>query len=184
MVPHLGAAQVLLRDDPSVSRLRLWVQVIVSYLLWRHIWKGINSIYCATFLFEGIKMLSRILIKGVREGLGRAIVFANFVTQPKPTQRSSEAQAQVNEEARRLSLYQFYACPFCVKTRRSIHQLNVPIELRDAKSGIHRDELEREGGRVKVPCLRIEEAESVRWLYESDDIISYLNQRFAQTQAR
>lgn len=124
-------------------------------------------------------MLRRILIKGLREGLGRVIVFGNFVTQPRPKQRTSDAQAKVTEETRNLSLYQFYACPFCVKTRRTIHQLNLPIELRDAKSGVFREELEREGGKVKVPCLRIQEAGSERWLYESNAIIAYLTQRFA-----
>lgn len=124
-------------------------------------------------------MLSRIFIKGLREGLGRMIVFANFVSRPKPIRRSREAQSKVNHEAGALALYQFYACPFCVKTRRTIHQLNLPIALRDAQSGVFREELEREGGRVKVPCLRIEEGQSTRWLYESNEIIAYLNRRFA-----
>lgn len=124
-------------------------------------------------------MVRRYLIKGLREGLGRVIVFGSFVTRPKAKRRDPGAQAKVDEQARGLALYQFYACPFCVKTRRVIHQLNVPIELRDASSGVYREELEREGGRVKVPCLRIDDSGSTRWLYESGDIIAYLNQRFA-----
>lgn len=124
-------------------------------------------------------MLRRFLIKGLREGLGRIVVFGSFITQSKPKQRSSTDQAKVDMEASALALYQFYACPFCVKTRRVIHQLNVPIALRDAQSGVFREELGREGGRVKVPCLRIEEDQSTRWLYESNEIIAYLNQRFA-----
>lgn len=124
-------------------------------------------------------LLGRIFIKGLREGLGRMVVFANFISRPKPIQRSKEDQSKVDQEVGALALYQFYACPFCVKTRRAIHQLNLPIALRDAQSGAFRDELEREGGRVKVPCLRIEEAQSTRWLYESNDIIAYLNRRFA-----
>ena len=35
------------------------------------------------------------------------------------------------------------------------------------------------GGKVKVPCLRIEEAGGTRWMYESNDIIAYLEQRYA-----
>ncbi len=31
---------------------------------------------------------------------------------------------------------------------------------------------------MKVPCLKIEQAGEVTWMYESNDIISYLNQRF------
>lgn len=124
-------------------------------------------------------MLGRIFIKGLREGLGRMVVFANFVSRPKPIQRDSKEQSKVDQEAATLALYQFYACPFCVKTRRTIHQLNLPIALRDAQSGAYREELERDGGKIKVPCLRIEEAQSTRWLYESNEIIAYLKQRFA-----
>lgn len=79
-----------------------------------------------------------------------------------------------------LALYQFHACPFCVKTRRTLHRLNVPVALRDAKNDpVHRQALQEGGGRVKVPCLRIEEAGKVTWMYESKAIIAYLDERFA-----
>ena len=79
-----------------------------------------------------------------------------------------------------LSLYQFFACPFCTKTRRAIHKLNVNVEARDInKSPEYREQLEQGGGRVKVPCLRIEEKGEVRWMYESNDIISFLENRLA-----
>ena len=119
------------------------------------------------------------LLKALREGLGRLIVFINFVTRPRPMQRSEEAQARVNEEASSLTLYQFYACPFCVRTRRAIHRLNLPIETRDAQNDpVDRQALKEGGGEIKVPCLRIEEAGETRWMYESMDIISYLEDRF------
>ncbi|HAI96784.1 MAG TPA: glutaredoxin, partial [Methylococcaceae bacterium] len=35
------------------------------------------------------------------------------------------------------------------------------------------------GGKLKVPCLRIEEDGKVSWMYESSDIINYLEDRFA-----
>ena len=39
-----------------------------------------------------------------------------------------------------------------------------------------RDELIEGGGKAQVPCLRIEnDQQEVRWMYESDDIIRYLN---------
>jgi glutaredoxin len=123
------------------------------------------------------------LLKALREGLGRLIVFINFVTRPRPMQRSQEAQARVNDEASSLTLYQFYACPFCVRTRRAIHRLNLPIETRDAQNNpIDRQALKDGGGEIKVPCLRIEEAGETRWMYESMDIINYLDERFG-TQA-
>lgn len=91
-----------------------------------------------------------------------------------------QAQPAVDREAAALSLYQFHACPFCVKTRRAIHRLNVPVAIRDAKGDpLARAELQAGGGKVKVPCLRIEEAGGTRWMYESNDIIAYLEQRYA-----
>ena len=36
------------------------------------------------------------------------IVFVDFITRPKKMQRSAEAQALVDEQALKLSLYQFY----------------------------------------------------------------------------
>lgn len=125
-------------------------------------------------------MLGRILIKGLREGLGRVIVLGNYISRPKPMQRSAEGQKAVDLQVQDLALYQFHACPFCVKTRRSIHRLNLPIQLRDAQKSSFREELEQGGGRVKVPCLRIREQGSERWLYESGDIIKYLDNRFSE----
>ncbi|WMD21798.1 glutathione S-transferase N-terminal domain-containing protein [Achromobacter seleniivolatilans] len=120
------------------------------------------------------------LVKALRVGLGQLIVLGDAVTRPRPQQRSAQGQAAVNKEAAALSLYQFHACPFCVKTRRAIHRLNVPVTLRDAKGDQQaRDQLLAGGGKVKVPCLRIDEADGTRWLYESNDIIAFLEQRFA-----
>ena len=73
-------------------------------------------------------------------------------------------------------LYQFKACPFCVKVRRAIKREGLNIETRDAKNNEqYRQELLEQGGKVKVPCLRIEKNGQVQWLYESNDIIAYLN---------
>ncbi|MNL19675.1 hypothetical protein D3C87_1408890 [compost metagenome] len=56
----------------------------------------------------------------------------------------------------------------------------MPIALHDAKGDPQaREQLQSGGGKVKVPCLRIEEAGGTRWMYESSDIIAYLEQRFA-----
>lgn len=119
-------------------------------------------------------------VKALRVGLGQLIVLGDTLTRPRPQQRSEQGQATVDKEAAGLTLYQFQACPFCVKTRRAIHRLNVPIALRDAKRDPQaRAELQAGGGRVKVPCLRIEEAGGARWMYESNDIIAFLEQRFA-----
>ncbi len=65
-----------------------------------------------------------------------------------------------------------------------MHRLNLPISTRDASQGSqHRQELEQEGGKVKVPCLRIEEAGETTWMYDSKAIIAYLDDRFGEPQA-
>lgn len=120
------------------------------------------------------------IIKALRIGLGQLIVLLDLITRPRKLKRAPEAQAAVVQAANGLALYQFHACPFCVKTRRTLHKLNVPVALRDAKNDQqHRQALLEQGGKIKVPCLRIEENGQSRWLYESKAIIAYLQERFA-----
>ncbi|WP_213876486.1 glutathione S-transferase N-terminal domain-containing protein [Pseudomonas sp. dw_358] len=120
------------------------------------------------------------LMKALRVGLGQIIVVGDLLTRPRKHKRSVEAQAHVDQAAKGLTLYQFHACPFCVKTRRTLHKLNVPVALRDAKNNEQdRQTLLSEGGRIKVPCLRIEEDGKTTWMYESKVIIDYLGKRFA-----
>ena len=120
------------------------------------------------------------IVKALRVGLGQLIVFGDWISRPAKRKRDAAAQARVEQAAQGLALYQFHACPFCVKTRRTLHRLNVPVALRDAKNdALHRQALLEGGGRVKVPCLRIEEQGEVTWMYESKDIIAYLDKRFA-----
>ncbi len=121
----------------------------------------------------------KIVLKGLREGLGRLIVLIDWVFSPKKMQRSASDQAKVEMQVQNLALYQFYACPFCIKTRRAIKRLNLPIQLRNAQAGKFREELLIGGGEVKVPCLKIIQDNEVIWMYESDEIIKYLNQKFA-----
>lgn len=119
------------------------------------------------------------IVKTVREGLGRLIILVDRLTRPASIQRTPAEQRQVEDRARALALYQFYACPFCVRVRRTVHRLGVPIEYRDAQHNPeHRRALLEGGGEIKVPCLRIEENGGTRWLYESADIIHYLEKRF------
>ena len=119
----------------------------------------------------------------VRWFLGNLLLFIDFITTPRGIKRSPDAQAQVDQQTRMLALYQFHACPFCVKVRRSMKRFSLNIELRDAKNNsMYREELEKEGGRIKVPCLRITNDDgSVSWMYESSDIIRYLEKRFVET---
>ena len=120
------------------------------------------------------------LLKVIRNVLGYSIAAVDVVTRGKGLQRSAEQQAKVDAETRNMALYQFTACPFCIKTRRAIHKLGLNIEKRDAMNNAQaRTELEQQGGQIKVPCLRISEAgKDDVWMYESGDIIAYLQQRF------
>ena len=123
------------------------------------------------------------ILKAIREGLGRLIILVDFLTRPKPMQRPPAAQQAVEDAMRGLAIYQFYACPFCVKTRRALRRLNLPMELRDAKNDpSHRAALESGGGKIQVPCLRIDGEGDTRWVYESKEIIAYLEGRFGAAQ--
>ncbi|MBL7004803.1 MAG: glutathione S-transferase N-terminal domain-containing protein [Gammaproteobacteria bacterium] len=120
------------------------------------------------------------ILKFLRNAIGMLVAFISFLTLPKKKQRSIEEQQVVNAEAEKLKLYQFYGCPFCIKTRRIIYKLDLPIEYRGAQEGSeYRIELQNEGGMVQVPCLRIEKEDGVEWLYESSAIIDYLETKFA-----
>ena len=118
-------------------------------------------------------------MKFVRWFLGRIVLLINWLTWPRAGKRADDQQRQIEASLARYALYQFHACPFCVKVRRTLQRLNLPIELRDAKAGPFREELKQQGGEVKVPCLRIEQADgSVEWMYESSDIIAYLEKNY------
>ncbi|OUR90079.1 glutaredoxin [Gammaproteobacteria bacterium 42_54_T18] len=116
----------------------------------------------------------------IRWVLGRIILLVDFLYRPKGIKRDVQEQAALDAETAKLSLYQYAACPFCVKVRWSMKRQSLNIETRDAKRNAQfADELVAGGGALKVPCLRIEEDNgSVTWMYESSDILTYLDQRF------
>ena len=116
----------------------------------------------------------------LRRFIGSIILFLNWVFTPKGVNREFDAQTKVDQETDKLKLYQFHSCPFCVKVRRMMKRLSLNIETRDAKNNQKfRAELESKGGRIKVPCLRIEKNDgTVQWMYESSDINAYLNKKF------
>ena len=121
------------------------------------------------------------IFKPVRWVLGQIIIFIDWITRPKPVQRSAEAQAGVDKQTENMALYHFQMCPFCVKTRRQIHRLGLNIENRDARNDEGwNQELVNEGGKYQVPCLKISKADgSVQWMYESSDINQYLDETFS-----
>ena len=116
----------------------------------------------------------------IRLLLGCLILFFNWVFSPRGVKRDPDAQTGIDQQTASLKLYQYEACPFCVKVRRAMKRNSLNIETRDVKrSDDAREELLAGGGSLKVPCLRIEEDQGgSRWMYESADIIEYLEQQF------
>jgi glutaredoxin len=121
------------------------------------------------------------LFRIIRWPLGQAVIFIDWITRPRILERSPARRAELEALTSGLKLYQFKQCPFCVKTRRTIRRLGLNIELRDARNdATWNQELIQQGGRYQVPCLRlVSDDGSSQWLYESKEIINYLNQHFS-----
>jgi glutaredoxin len=116
------------------------------------------------------------LMKVIRWPIGQLILLVNVVFSPRSPKRAVDEQAKIDNKTHKLSLYQLPSCPFCVKVRRAMKRYGLKIELRNISGkNDFSDELTREGGKRKVPCLRIEkEGGQVQWLYESSDIVTHL----------
>ena len=108
--------------------------------------------------------------------IGSLILFFDWLFTPKGIKRDTDEQASIDSKTASLSLYQYKACPFCVKVRRAMKRNGLNIATHDAKRcEISRSELIEGGGKLKVPCLRVEEKEGkVSWIYESKEIIAFL----------
>ena len=128
-----------------------------------------------------MKLFFRYFFRTLRIVLGPFMLLGELLTSPKGIERSAAAQQKVDEESKALVLYQFRTCPFCIKVRKELKRLSLNIEKRDSqKDPAARAELEQGGGQIKVPALRIaDESGRHTWMYESDDIIAYLRERFA-----
>lgn len=116
----------------------------------------------------------------IRLVLGKLILLLNWVFTPGGINRNPEHQAAVDKQTATLTLYQYEACPFCVKVRRAMKRQSLNIEILDVKrSESAREQLLAGGGNLKVPCLRINEGErGYQWMYESSEIVTYLTHRF------
>ena len=127
-----------------------------------------------------MKILIRYFFKTLRIILGPVMLLKEKLTQPKGVVRLEAAQQSVDQQCQTLALYQYKTCPFCMKVRKEIASLSLNIQKIDAQPpGYDRDTLTREGGHIKVPCLRITDAAGKsQWMYDSDVIVGYLRGRF------
>ncbi len=122
----------------------------------------------------------KLLLKAFRNGLGAIIAFVSWIIPVNKVKRTVEQQKEVDAQTENIELYQFFGCPFCIKTRRAIRHLNLNIIARDAQNrqGVFRAELLKETGKTQVPCLKITENGKVEWMSETVKIIEYLEKRF------
>ncbi len=73
-------------------------------------------------------------------------------------------------------LYIMETCPYCVSVINFIKKKGLEIELVDIRDDrADRDFLKEVGGKVQVPALLMEDGS---FMYESKEIIDYINMRF------
>ncbi|WP_323750308.1 glutaredoxin [Marinobacter sp.] len=127
-----------------------------------------------------MRVIIRYFFRTLRMVLTPFMLLSEKLSTPKGMTRTAEEQARADAASKHLALYQFKACPFCIKVRKEIARLGLSIETRDAQHNPeHRAALEAGGGRIKVPCLKIQQEDgSERWLYESAEINAWLQERF------
>ena len=115
-------------------------------------------------------------MKLIRWMIGRIIISLDMIFSPKPIIRDNVLQTKINNITSAYKLYQYNACPFCVKVRRFFKRESLNIYLVDAKQESYKQELIQNGGKQKVPCLKVElKNKPVRWIYESKDIIEFIS---------
>jgi glutaredoxin len=119
-------------------------------------------------------------MKTIRDVLGAILLFLDRIFSPKRGVRKIEDQTHVDQECKSLTIYQFIACPFCIKVRRALVRLNLNIELKNILENKNDyEELLKKGGQDQVPALKIKNPDgSEKFMYESTDIIHYLTKRF------
>jgi glutathione S-transferase len=83
-----------------------------------------------------------------------------------------------NRPSETLVLYEFEACPYCRKVREALTVLDLEADVRPCPKGgsRFRDELVARGGKAQFPYL-VDPAAGVE-MYESDDIVSHLFDRY------
>lgn len=77
---------------------------------------------------------------------------------------------------KKLTLYYFDSCPFCVRVLRYLEDRKITVALKNTmQDPSARDELVQIGGKSQVPCLVIDGSP----LYESADIIQWFEDNWS-----
>lgn len=77
------------------------------------------------------------------------------------------------------TLYVKNGCPYCEKVLKFMDENHIVLPIVNISLMVHDvayDELINLGGKFQVPCLNIDGTA----MYESDDIIAYLNKTFVE----
>ena len=75
-------------------------------------------------------------------------------------------------------LYHSELCGFCHRVRRYMASAGWDFPLRDTlRDRSAKAALIEGGGKATVPCLKITRGDEVTWMYESMDIINYLESK-------
>ncbi|GMQ89386.1 MAG: glutaredoxin [Gammaproteobacteria bacterium] len=125
-----------------------------------------------------MRIFFKYFFKLVQLIVGPVLLLWDWLTSPKGIQRPAHEQQDIDEKTRHLTLYQFRSCPFCIRVRRAIKRHSLNIETRDAlRDTTSREQLLEGGGKIKVPCLKIMDAQgNATWMYESRTIIQHLEE--------
>ncbi len=128
-----------------------------------------------------MRLFFKYFFKLVHLVAGPVILAWEWLTSPDGVQRPADEQKTIDQHTSSMTLYHFRMCPFCVKVRRTIKRLSLDIETLDAlRDAPAREQLLAGGGKIKVPCLKVTNQQgSETWMYESADIVRYLQERFA-----
>jgi glutaredoxin len=75
-----------------------------------------------------------------------------------------------------LILYALPSCPYCAKVRNYLSENNIEFKELDARDSGIQEELIKRGGKRSVPYL-VDEDKNIE-MYESDDIVKYLEENY------
>lgn len=117
-------------------------------------------------------------MKIIRFFLKNIILFVDFIIPVGNKNKLSDSHKNIFQKmSSNWKLYEFKACPFCIKVKRYLRSRNISLILVDAKNKQNEKELINGGGKRKVPCLYYLDNQTPQWLYESSDIIEFIENK-------
>lgn len=80
----------------------------------------------------------------------------------------------LNPKIHQFVLYIHPYCPYCAKVVNYLNERHISLKIKDINNKYYKKELVKIGGKKQVPCLVVHG----QALYESSDIIDYLERNF------